>query len=1506
MAATWKTARVFISSTFRDMQAERDHLVRFVFPQLRARLRARRIDVIDVDLRWGVTSDEDAVAACRKIIDECRPWFLAMLGERYGWVPPGQLSSITADEIEYAVLSRPDPTVRMRGLFCLRDPCVTATMADSIRGDFRESEGCDYERRLRSLKQEILGSGLPVYTYGGRWDRETCRLIGLKDFGDRVYSELLEQIDEEFGVLPQPTDEFADDRADTEAFIRQRVDRFNVGARRALLDRLLVFARTDDHPRVLVVTGPPGCGKSALLCKFVDEFEQEAPNVPLISLFVGVGMMATDLFGLLRRLNYELATIAGTASPPARDLAEAIGRFHSLLGSIAQSERLVLLFDAIDQLDDVSDLHWLPYPLPVGVRVLASVRFGGPLSTAKAQLPAVEFVELPPLNTDDAGALVRDYLLRYQKRLEDNVLDNLLAKRGGDSPLYLRVALEELRTFGEFMRLPEVVAQLPEDAKSLFLWILRERLACDPDFRDRTGRSIGSGLVPRFATAMGASRQGLSEVELVAMIDPGDPLGNVAALLRLIRPYLMRRGELYDFAHSQLREAVESEYLRDEADRRTIHALLASFFRHLARPEETDPWNVAEKRALRELPYHLIEAGDRGTLSKLIPTGFIDAVRNALGPVEAMHVCRVIVEALTACDDEFWDELMVAALAYCDLADHARSTPRLIESTLRRGEIPAAKFLIEEQVDDATRGIVSLAASAILRRLGEVALADQYHYHAKALLLQQRFRCAVQALKTVLLPNTANAAEPEDAVAAEPSPGDHVEHQPLLSLPDPDLAFPVDVRDVPCVARARVARRWFRILYVFYSGFGATGVLFCSWWVFALAELGAPGIFDIARLMGLLDTSIGPLVAIFGLWLVVWWTYRKITRSCLHEWTTLLTNRLAWECMNARGRERRPSLFCLLKFRSDLADSFPNPTITDAGLAALIVEQFHLVRTMSEAATFFDRYSSYAFVESHLSREVEQLDRDRFRAVFEVFAKAPRERFWQQILRRGLETISEPEPLVRFLETYSLEDRSIEERIKSPYEERVELFVSILRERPPEQCAGLLLAARELTPLPKERGLVRMFADGVVKAARSLRSLIGKRRTRRAQVSEQLASTEADEVGRGGDHPLAFDDSEQLTILFAGPLILPILMFLIEGVWSLPSILFEFLGQLLGQLLVVTVYVLWVALFFTKFDPRGLGRVAEGNNLADYRLRLRSTYESTGEDSGPFAWQTTVSAYPMYWPTLLVQEIAQRGKLDSEALNAVPRRVVDLAVTTVLRMNLVKINDLVPAMLGNRLLLEELRVQHDAATHGDPASRHRSATQVGAGEHLAQWRRTLPIRCEVVAWLTNTIIGLLAISGWAWILTILLPSIARVYMLERGAFLLIGASLTFGLLPHIRRTNTLSVLVQIQIALCFLVLYYPKYGLLISSDPWFAGWEFLLLFGAASTIMFLVPRFVARWRGADLLYPTRRELWIHRFRCSVRFALAVVLLSVLIGAFAVVSPQINFDLRELREFFGKS
>jgi hypothetical protein len=89
--ARWRTVRVFISSTFRNMHAEWDRLVKVVFPALRERLEPHRVHLIDIDLRWGVTREQaenDRVLdLCLQQIDECRPFFIGILGQRHGWVP---------------------------------------------------------------------------------------------------------------------------------------------------------------------------------------------------------------------------------------------------------------------------------------------------------------------------------------------------------------------------------------------------------------------------------------------------------------------------------------------------------------------------------------------------------------------------------------------------------------------------------------------------------------------------------------------------------------------------------------------------------------------------------------------------------------------------------------------------------------------------------------------------------------------------------------------------------------------------------------------------------------------------------------------------------------------------------------------------------------------------------------------------------------------------------------------------------------------------------------------------------------------------------------------------------------------------------------------------------------------------------------------------------------------------------------------------------------------------
>ena len=50
--------RVFLSGTFLDMQAEREYLVKHVFPEIRQLCRERGVIFTDVDLRWGITANE--------------------------------------------------------------------------------------------------------------------------------------------------------------------------------------------------------------------------------------------------------------------------------------------------------------------------------------------------------------------------------------------------------------------------------------------------------------------------------------------------------------------------------------------------------------------------------------------------------------------------------------------------------------------------------------------------------------------------------------------------------------------------------------------------------------------------------------------------------------------------------------------------------------------------------------------------------------------------------------------------------------------------------------------------------------------------------------------------------------------------------------------------------------------------------------------------------------------------------------------------------------------------------------------------------------------------------------------------------------------------------------------------------------------------------------------------------------------------------------------------------
>jgi hypothetical protein len=625
MSANWKTVRIYISSTFRDMQAERDHLARFVFTKLRDELVGFRIHLIDVDLRWGITGEEDALHIVREVIDECRPYFLCMLGGRYGWVPEGREESITADDVRYAVLDRA-PDQRGFPLFYFREENVTAAMEESTLGEFRESPGSAAEAKLAALKRAIKAEGLPVFDYPAKWDPEQKRLTDLDTFGHWVYEHVLQILKDDPHLAAnfradEPLDEFAAEAEAMGAFIERRTDRYILGSREPLLHDMLAFAAADGTPNIHVLTGDSGSGKSSLLAKFVRVLE--SPLAPLnspfvIPHFIGASAGSTDLRRTLRRICHDLAHAAGNIEPLPLDTKDLVIRFHSLLAEVSIKRRVILVFGALDQIDPSDSalwMNWLPHELPPSVRIFVSVAGaaeGQPEHQALAVLrtrAGTRVEKLEPLTEADSFSIIECYLKRYSKRLSREQFAALLAKPAGRLPLFIVIALEELRTLGRYDEITDRIREMPGDVRALLGWVLEERLARDPGFRDREGRPCGTMLAEKFAACLSVSRYGLTAEELAALIDPGDPMGNVGALLLLVRPYLTRRGKRLNFGLSQFREAAELTYLNNLESQRCAHAALADCFLSFADPTGDASWIGTDQVPFTELPFHMKQAG---------------------------------------------------------------------------------------------------------------------------------------------------------------------------------------------------------------------------------------------------------------------------------------------------------------------------------------------------------------------------------------------------------------------------------------------------------------------------------------------------------------------------------------------------------------------------------------------------------------------------------------------------------------------------------------------------------------------------------------------------------------------------------------------------------------------------------------------------------------------------------------------------------------------------------
>ena len=639
--------RVFISSTFRDFLEERDLLAKQVFPSLNRRARERGVEVVDVDLRWGITQEESeqgkVIGICLAEIERCRPYFIGMLGERYGWTPspdtyPADLiereelqwlkdhqggASVTELEILHGVLN--NQGMADRAFFYFRDPAWSREQRElGFVCDTAEEEA-----KLSDLKERISNSGFPVRK----------NLADPQAIAERIEADLWALIGEQFPEA-DPPDALEQEERKHAAYRQLRTGLYLGG--KGYVQQLERWI--DAGEQKILIRGASGAGKSALLANWIKRHEQLHPEDLVYGHHLGCSNDANALRPLLGRLiDTASQLLADELREPFKvpnDWWELTAKVAEVLWQISsrcqrRGHRWIWVLDGLDRLDagDQQALPWLPMTLPPGV-VLVTSALDCPACTI---LLKREFntLTIGPLRRPEQENMIQRYLVRYTKQLDVGLRETILAHPLAESPLFLRVLLEELRQCGRFEMLSQQLAFYlsAKTVDDLYERVL-ERLEQD-----------GHGAALRqVMTALWASRAGLSESELLAITGLA-PLQWAPIDLALEQAFGHNGNQLV-FDHDYLQQAVEDRYLADEEQKRTAHSDLADWF------ADREGW---DKRDAEEWPWQLLHANRLSELRSLIlNVGFLARLVGSRSSREALGYWS----AARAEDDGELDELI--------------------------------------------------------------------------------------------------------------------------------------------------------------------------------------------------------------------------------------------------------------------------------------------------------------------------------------------------------------------------------------------------------------------------------------------------------------------------------------------------------------------------------------------------------------------------------------------------------------------------------------------------------------------------------------------------------------------------------------------------------------------------------------------------------------------------------------------------------------------------------
>ena len=611
----WLNYSVFISSTFEGFQSERDYLASVIFPRLRSKLTKSRINLIEIDLRWGITETAAAnnrfIESCLDEIENSIPLFILLCGSDYGtileefddltikkrpWLKQMHGRSATEIELEFALKAKSNPLIciRTKSYKSCIDGCseiLPAAIHDSI--DLRNAQMI--ERNISSIDKIVSYTQTNTQSFRKGYIGEDWAVLdeGIEDyifdFLKRQNSLKLQTVynEENFSLAQNEVHlRFAEEK------MLNYAERFDIQKKleNAIFD--------DDFATSSVVHAGPGYGKTSLLSWIAVRIIEKKYNCILF--FSGATSISFSENNLIDYLTRSL--VAMSQKPmSANNSGSRLEQFRQTISLVEFSKPLIVVIDGLDEIRDISadTLSALESEFrKKRIRLVVSCRQNHDLNVTFFSKSFHKIFQLKALKNDEHDLIVSQRLRAVGKNLSKAHLKQLGSLDGACNPMFLNILLTELIYSSRHTELSERIEEFRTFTGNIFEKVI-ERL-----LNNYTNNSVAS-LLRLFSICPNGIRE--RDVECCELTSCNTI--EIFQIVRSIRPYVSIANGRVKLAHIEYSNTI----IQHLSDTKECHEELHEEFSIYLRNE-----GYAYFGTIDELPFHYAQSKNWKSYEKLL------------------------------------------------------------------------------------------------------------------------------------------------------------------------------------------------------------------------------------------------------------------------------------------------------------------------------------------------------------------------------------------------------------------------------------------------------------------------------------------------------------------------------------------------------------------------------------------------------------------------------------------------------------------------------------------------------------------------------------------------------------------------------------------------------------------------------------------------------------------------------------------------------------------------